>query len=87
MTAEGPQATKQKYHTQTTQGEAMFVKADWLKVRRGRKRYFYPRIVLPSRAVAELGIEPDDNIEFEVHVELRDGEKILVLKPRRRTIA
>ena len=59
----------------------MLVKASWRTVRRGRKRYYYPLMHIPVRALEELGITPDDDIEFELRVERHGGEKVLVLKP------
>ncbi|BES81280.1 hypothetical protein [Pyrodictium abyssi] len=81
------QASKQNTRQRDTQGEVMLVKASWRTVKRGRKRYYYPLMHIPVRALEELGVTPDDDIEFELRVERRGGEKVLVLRPRKKAAA
>jgi hypothetical protein len=77
--------TKVNTSTQDSQGEVLLAKAVWYSVKRGRKRYYYPRIQIPTPIVEELRI--DEDTEFEVWVEEREGEKLIVLRPKRKAVA
>ncbi len=70
--------------TNDSVGDALTVKITWTPTRRGRKYYYYPRVTIPSRIMEQLGIKPLEQVEFEVRVERRGEQQVIVLVPQRK---